>query len=438
MPYEVDRSLLQRITDPLIRQGVEMAISRTLLPALTERAYPGHFTVTANGKGYGEWNSWPGLDSWEMAGAYLYLGMNRVVEDYYDYVEASQRADGNVPFAIFTAAEIRKQVEDIGYSHARWPEDAFVYDDPQGNSREWVGLYEHWVKTNPLSTLAPICHILLGAEIHAASSSLSWLAAHVGSMERAAAYLLTQKSPEGFIGGAGFYVELPSRWAWDGITQCYSVEAFRRLAGLYDLLGRPADRDRWLGQARELTERFRAVFWTGRHFAEYLHPTHGAVDLRKLTDVDMAAIAFDLALPDQSALVWKQIQAEASFWHGDMPTRLTTLPFAYEPWELIDEFPPGLEDWEPTRDASGIGRIWFVDMLASLKRGDGARVVDAVRKVCRRGEQDGWLWYERYKSLPDGTAESIGPAGYCEYAAILVRIVLGNLELFSDEPKEAP
>src|SRR4051812_26758536 len=81
----------ERIADPLIRRGVREAIERTLLPAATEKAYPGHFNVVADGSHYGGDHTWPGLDSWEMAGAYLWFGKLDLVRGYFDFVRASQR-----------------------------------------------------------------------------------------------------------------------------------------------------------------------------------------------------------------------------------------------------------------------------------------------------------------------------------------------------------
>lgn len=100
--------------------GVKAALDNSLYPALRERAYPGHFTVVAKGRTYGAENTWPGLHSWQMAGAYLLVGKHREVLDYFDFVQASQRpssdkdkfyGDGNVPFAIFPANEPFKDLE---------------------------------------------------------------------------------------------------------------------------------------------------------------------------------------------------------------------------------------------------------------------------------------------------------------------------------------
>src|SRR2546428_177957 len=53
---------IRRITDPEIRAGMEAAVFKNLIPAATERVYPGRFTINADGGGYGSDSTWPGLD----------------------------------------------------------------------------------------------------------------------------------------------------------------------------------------------------------------------------------------------------------------------------------------------------------------------------------------------------------------------------------------
>ena len=115
------------IADAEIRTGVEDAILKNLLPAATEQPYPGHFTITADGGAFGTNVTWPGLDSWQMAGAYLRLGRTRLVLDYLEFVRASQRPDGNLPFAIFPG-DTRSDGKWLrGLRH---PEDVFTYTPP--------------------------------------------------------------------------------------------------------------------------------------------------------------------------------------------------------------------------------------------------------------------------------------------------------------------
>ena len=70
---------LTRIKDPLIRAGVTAAIEKNLIRAAVEKAYPGHFYIVADGSHYGGDSTWPGLDSWQMAGAYLLLDKRPLV-----------------------------------------------------------------------------------------------------------------------------------------------------------------------------------------------------------------------------------------------------------------------------------------------------------------------------------------------------------------------
>ena len=92
--------MIAGIADPEIRAGMEAAVMKNMIPAAVETDYPGYFWISADGRAYGN-ATWPGLDSWQMAGAYLLLGRTRMVLDYFDFARASQRKDGHIPFAIF-------------------------------------------------------------------------------------------------------------------------------------------------------------------------------------------------------------------------------------------------------------------------------------------------------------------------------------------------
>src|SRR5436190_12574302 len=108
-----------------IEEGVRMAVKKYLDPALLDRIYLGHFIVAPDG-GFGTENTWPGLDGWQMAGAYLLLGRTRVVLDYFDFVQASQRADGNIPFAIFPGEQSPGSL-DSWLRGLNFPADVYSY-----------------------------------------------------------------------------------------------------------------------------------------------------------------------------------------------------------------------------------------------------------------------------------------------------------------------
>lgn len=426
--------LLADISDPLIRAGVAAAVERTLLPAMARPAYAGHFTVTADGQHFGSDTTWPGLDSWEMAGSYLLLGHSQVVLDYFAFVRASQRDDGNIPFAIFPGEQPPPAPESY-LRGINYPDDVYAFAPRgAGEPRRWIGLFEHWqMRVNPLSVLAPICHVLTAGEIAGDEMSIAWLRdGNFASAEAAGRYVLSRKSANGLISGAGFYIECPPRDQWDGVTQCYAVYAMRELARMGALLG-DADRARtWAAETDLLARTFRETFWVGDHFAEYVHPVHGVVDLHGLSDINFAAIALGLATPEQEAALWPRLASEERFWHGGMPTQLVSNPLAYRDWERPEPLPFVHVNGD-FYDVAAMGRVWLLDALACRRMHDWERLRAATRLVCATGERHGWQWHERYHAQCDGMVKPAGPAGYCEYAAVLVRVVLGCPEAFCSQ-----
>ncbi len=422
---------LDRIKDPIVRQGFKSAVDLNLGPAATQKVYPGHFCINADGGGYGNDSTWPGLDSWQMAGAYLLIGQVQIAKDYFDFVQASQRKDGNIPFAIFTG----ETPNDGTYLRGlKTPQDVFSYDPPKRRNlpassqvtRKWVGLFKHWeLESNPLATLGPICYILTAAEIYRTTHDTKWLATHLASVEATGQYLRTQISGNGLIAGSGFYTERPPRNGWDGVTQCYAVEAFHDLEALCVAAGKRQRSKEWKHEAALLTEAFSKLFWRADHFAEYLHVTHGIVDSHGLTDTNWAAIAFGLGNPAQTRKLWPKLIAEKAFWPGSMPTTTATKPNAYEVWE--HEVVP-FAGVSVTNDVAAMGRSWYVEALACKRMGATDRLIESARLVASAAK--GGYWRERYHP---NDASGVTPAGsekYCEYPAVFVRVVLENQKVF--------
>ncbi|QYM79532.1 hypothetical protein K0B96_02635 [Horticoccus luteus] len=419
----------------VLSAALTAAVRKNLEPAATERAYQGHFTIVADGHWFGAENTWPGLDSWQMAGAYLSLGRTQLVTDYFAYVRASQRADGNIPFAIF-ATEPPPEHLATYLKGLRLTEDAFTYPvKGGGGERTWVGLFSHWIAgINPLGALGATCYLLMADEIFATTGDLAWLARNLASITAAGNYLSTRRSENGLIAGAGFYVEMPPRHQWDGVAQCYIVRAWRGLARLCEAAGRGDEARRWRAEAEALAGRFREVFWRGDHFAEYVHPVRGVVDEHGLSDVNWAAVAWDVATPEQADALWPRLMAEESFWHGDMPTQTVSKPFVYQEWEFYQShedvgFKPAVG---PLYDVAAMGRVWFLEALACLRRGETKRVREGALRVARAGLKNDGYWQERYHPLQINEVHACGPKGYCEYAAVFTRVVLGNRGLFGD------
>lgn len=424
-----------QIKDPDIRRALHSAVHDNLLPAATQRQYPGHFTITSDGVAYGSDSTWPGLDSWQMAGAYLLLNQTQIVLDYFEFVRASQRADGNIPFAIFTGST----KPDTIWLRGLDPKDTFTYpsaqfhplsgrpEGPPVPTKQWIGLFSHWQPiAQPISTLAPVSYLLTASEIFASTQSLPWLQARLPSLERCAQYLLTKKSPNGLISGSGFYTELPPRHGHDGVTQCYTTHAFRNLASLYSAAKQPDHATFWTRQADALSSRFVEVFWQQDHFAEYLHPTHNLIDSHGLSDTNFAAIAFHLATDQHLKLLWPLIQS-ADFWPANIPTQSVTKPLTYADFELPEPLP--FDTGPKTKDAAALGRVWQLDALASLRTGDHARLLKSTRLVSRAAQNGHWS--ERYQLHHDGTVHPAGAANYNEYPAVLTRTILQNPTLFT-------
>lgn len=424
LPEDPVQARIKKVKDSEIRAGLDAAINKNLLPSAREMAYPGHFSICADGQGYGAENTWPGLDSWQMAGAYLLLGRTRMVLDYFEFVRASQRKDGNIPFAIFTGDT---RPNDTYLRGMKYPEDAFTYKPPKREdlpassqqTREWVGLFTHWsMAAQPLRPLGPVCYILTAAEIYDSTHSLPWLRDRMASVDAAAKYLNTLIGDNGLVNASGFYTELPPRFGYDGASQCYTIHAFREMARLCKAAG---VKDKWSARADRLTKAFNEAFWSVDHYGEYIHHQRGLVDTHGLSDTNWAAVAFGIATGSHLQALWPRLMAEKGFWPGNLPTLTVTKPFTYESWE-DDPVPWSVPS--PTHDVACMGRAWFLEAMACKRMGAKERLVESARLVSRAAK-DGY-WRERYHPQKDGTVAPAGAETYCEYAAVLARVALGS------------
>ena len=210
------------------------------------------------------------------------------------------------------------------------------------------------------------------------------------------------------------------------MTQCYTVHAFRELARLCRAAGESARRGEWTGRADELTKAFAEAFWREDHFGEYVHPERGLVDSHGLSDVNWAAVAFGVATGRKIELLWARLMNEPGFWLGDMPTQKVTKPFSYETWEIKTQPECRVP---PLNDVAAMGRVWYLEVMACRRMKARERLVESVRRVCRAAKADGY-WRERYHPKADGTVSADGAQKYCEYAAVLVRAVYGNRDVF--------
>jgi hypothetical protein len=386
------------LPDRDIVQAYERAAVQNVLAAVNPKIFFGYWSVCADGQGFGYGYTYPSLDGHQMTDALLWLGQVEVVKANWDYVRSFQRPDGSLPIAILPNLAGRKAGEG----------DHLAPVDLNG------GLYQHWVPGNPLAALADPTYIQNADDIFRRTLDRKWLAAQIPSVNRAADHLAALTDDQGAVKGAGYYVERPTRVESDGVAQCHAVDAFRRTAALNRLLGDEDAAKRYEALADRVRQHFVTRFWVGDHFAEYINPEHGIIVHHGLTDVDWAAIALDIATPDQQAILWPLLKDENRFYYGGMPTGISTRPETYEDWEFT----------HPDRhDLAAMGRVWYLDAQARARMGDAQGLWEGIRKVCKVGRDNGYYWRERYHPDGRGGMVAVGPNTYCEYPANLIRII---------------
>ncbi len=338
----------------------EKAATQNVLAAVNPQVFPGYFSVCADGQGFGYGNSYPSLDGHQMIDALLWLGDVDTVKLNWDFVRKFQQPSGRLPLAILPSMA----GQPIGSAES------------QATVAANGGLYEHWVRGNPLAALASPTFIQNADVIYRHTRDRQWLETNIDAVNLAADYLTSLTTPEGVVQGAGYYIERPTRIASDGVAQCHAVDAFRRVAALNRVIGNSDAATRYEQQAARIIGQFTRQFWTGDHFAEYLHPTRGLIASHGLTDVDWAALATDVALPAQEAVLWPQLRGEQAFYYGGMPTGISTRPASYEDWEFS----------HPDRhDLAAMGRVWYLEAWARSRLQDANGLLDGLHRVAGEG-----------------------------------------------------
>lgn len=381
------------LPDPEIAAAYEAAATQNVLAAVNPAIFPGYWSVCADGIGHGHGNTFPALDGHQMADALLYLGQVETVKLNWNYVKSFQRPDGQLPFAILPDAAGKP----IG------PPEGGISVDPNG------GLYTHWVPDNPLRALGYTTYIQNADVLYRKTGDLDWLKESLPSVNLAADYLAAMTTPEGAVGGAGYYVERPTRVEFDGVTQGHAVDAFHRLADLNEVACDADAAKRYQELANRIEANFQTQFWADDHFAEYIHPQHGAISNHGLTDTDWTAIAMQVATEAQQATLWPQLQHEMKFRYAGVPTGIATRPETYEAWEFSHN---------DRMDLAAMGRVWYIECQARANMHDADGLADAIRAVCKVGRENGYYWRERYNA--EG---GFGVEKYCEYPANLIRVV---------------
>ncbi len=385
------------IPDEEIARAYERAAVQNVLAAVNPKVFFGYWSVCADGQGFGFGYTYPSLDGHQMSDALLRLGQVDVVKANWDYVRSFQRLDGSLPIAV---------LPDLAGKAAGEGEHLMAVESNGG-------LYRHWVPGNPLAALADPTYIQNADVIFRHTLDSAWLKSQLPSVNLAADHLASLADASGQVKGAGYYVERPARIDADGVTQCHAVDAFRRAAALNRVAGDETKARRYEHLAERTRSRFLSRFWVGDHFAEYDHPERGLIDNHGLTDVNWAALALDVATPEQRSILWPKLKNEFGFYYGGMPTGIAARPETYEDWEFTHS---------DRHDLAAMGRVWYLEAQARARMGDADGLLRGIRKVSEVGRDGGYYWRERYRAGSSGVLPD-GPNTYCEYPANLIRIV---------------
>lgn len=390
------------IPDQLIVEAYEKASTQNVLAAVNSKIFFGYFSVCADGIDFGYGNTFPSLDGHQMSDALLWLGKTDVVKANWDYVRKFQKSKGELPIAIFPA-EAGKDIDIFGF-HATV--------DPNG------GLYRHWLPADPLRALAGVTYIQNADIIFRFTQDREWLLKQLPSINLAADYLASMTTINGAVGGAGYYIERPTRVGYDGVAQCHAADAFYRLAALNNIADDNKAAEKYQKLAKLIEANFRNFFWVKNHFAEYIHPERGIIANHGLTDVDWSSIATGMATAEQKAILWSQLKDEKLFYYNGMPTGIVTLPGTYEKWENQAYNQADTQDLHPMYDLAAMGRVWYIEAWARANMHDGKGLVETIRRVCKEGRDSGYYWRERYDDKG-----GYGANKYNEYPANLIRII---------------
>ena len=368
------------LPDTLLEETYRQAATKNVLAAVNPEVFPGYWSVCADGQGFGYGNSYPSLDGLQLADALLWLGQEDTVRLNWDYVRTFLKEDGALPLAILPAS-------------AGQPFGNGVSVDPNG------GLYTHWVIGNPLAALAAPTFIVNTQILFEYTQDRDWLAQRIEAVNLSAEQLMSLTTDDGRVRGAGYYVERPTRVDSDGVSQTHAINAFEHAADMNRLLGRDADAERLSQQAQKIRKFYVEHFWQTDHFAEYFSPERGFISHHGLTDSDWGAIAFGVATPAQTAVLWPQLSTEKRFYYGNMPAGIATKPETYEDWEFT----------HPDRhDLGAMGRVWYLMAQAMYRQNDAQGLLASLRAVAEEGKKNDYYWRERYH--PDGNGGCV-PAG---------------------------
>lgn len=183
------------IPNQLIVEAYEKAIGQNVLIAVNSRIFFGYFSVCMDGKGFDYGNSFPSFDGHQMSDALLWLGQTDVLRANWEFVKKFQKQNGALPLAFLSEAA----GQNIGLAHFEASVDHIG------------GLYKHWVPKDPLRSLAGTNYFQNADIFSSFTHDKKWLFENLPSGNISADYLASMINDKGAVGGAGYYIERPTR-----------------------------------------------------------------------------------------------------------------------------------------------------------------------------------------------------------------------------------
>jgi len=418
------------VPDPLIAEAFDRSMHDHVLRCLAPEVFPWYWFICSDRTSWGG-TVWPGLDGHQVGHALMWAGHMSEQFGYWDYVKAEQLENGQVPYRIEPDAGT--------LSRGDYHESYFF-----GRSK-----FHSYIPGPYFFTLSPSTWIKHGYDLFRFTQDVDWLHRNFDSLERAAKWLDLLGSKEGLVGCGSYYMDLPTRIEFDGITQGYVYQNYLQISELAERLGLHEHSEHWGNRASRLRDAFRKHFWAGEQCAEYLHPFRGPITSHGLSDVDWIAQAVDLLDGDDDQVLWQRMERSRELYYGILPTGICAHPQNYESWETINPHLASRAGGTSVfRDCAAAGRAWFVEAMARHRRCDGDGLADTLVRVATVGKRTGWNWYERYLRLdmPRGPVREdlerfypdyrqgvgsnlddlgcfpVGHQGYAEWPANLVRI----------------
>ncbi len=309
-------------------------------------------------------------------------------------------------------------------------------EDPQGLWRDPcavqpTGEREYHVRRSSLDGTANAVMFLVTGNIEVIESAwlylartddLAWLREHIDDLEGAASLVRSQIDHHGRLWSDVYYEDQVIKDGRETMAQALAVRSFALLADLQDRVGRgeeaAASRHTSDTLAASLREPIPGGWWDpdAARFVDWVDRSGRAHDHLHLL-ANQLPVLVGAADAGQAHAVEALIGAELEEFQR-FPTFLSARVQDYTDDEIGDGGP---------YDLCAAGRYWCWDAEYWAARGDGAMLLDQLRRVAEMAATDGWVMGERYDMgrvyYVDGSPWH-GAAHYYEYPCVFAWVLM--------------